>query len=166
MGQNSSRLDGTIGTEYAKNCGRRSRGRDGSNPESSGGRGLQLSIHSTRSRVCARCFPSRTVRRCSTVGSRRSLCRGYRGTVSLSKTNPNGLPVRHADISPQTIENIILGTDSICLVNKIDESTFLKKQRNRIQYSVRNEQGVPSQAATSSSQSHRKVQIHELIARS
>jgi hypothetical protein len=127
MSQNPGRFDGTVGTEDTQD-GRRSRGgRNGSNPEGSGWGRLQL--HSSHTGVGTRRLGS-TRRRGN--GARRSALRwGNRCAISLAKPNAYGLTIGHADIPAEAVQNVFLGTNSVGLVDEVDETALLRKSVSR-----------------------------------
>jgi hypothetical protein len=45
--------------------------------------------------------------------------------IRFAEANPNSLSIRHANHAPQTIQNVVLRSHSIRLVDEIDKATFL-----------------------------------------
>lgn len=126
MSQDSSRFDGSVGTEHAENRSGCGSGRNGADPESTSRSRLELGVHSSKTCVVRAGFRSGAARR----GGHRtievcSFCRGNRSTVRLSEANTNSLAVGHTDITTKAVENVFFSSDSISLVDKVDEATFL-----------------------------------------
>jgi hypothetical protein len=161
MRQNSGRFDWPIGTEHAQD-GRGSGCRGyGSNPKGSGRRGLQLRIHSTQARTAARRL-SRDTRRVRRIGSRGrgTLGWGNWSAIGLSEANANRLTVGHANVSSKTIEDILLGTDRISLVYKVDKAALLQiRLMSDMPLPRQFPNNKPSLAITSNSQWRRMGQI-------
>lgn len=55
-----------------------------------------------------------------------TFCGGNGGAVRFAESDTNKLTIRHVDVSSEPIQNIILGANSVGLIDKIDETTFLK----------------------------------------
>lgn len=54
-----------------------------------------------------------------------TLCGGNWCAVGFSEANAYGLAIGHADVTTKTIQDVLLGTNSIRLINEIDEATLL-----------------------------------------
>ena len=87
-----------------------------------------MSIHSGQARISSPTLAKRPTWRCWSSGVQIcTLGRSDGSTVSFTKPNTNGLTIRHSDVTTETIKNVVLCADGICLVNKVDESTFLRE---------------------------------------
>ena len=123
MCQNTSRLDRPVGAEDIENRGGSCGAGNRANPQRTSRSGLQLSIQASKARTgtftqtvwggCARIRDSSALRGCNW------------STVGLSKPDSYRLSIGHTNVASETVQNIILCTDSIRLINKIDKATLL-----------------------------------------
>lgn len=126
MRENTSRLDGPIRTKDAEDR-RRRRGRgDGADPQSTGGRRLQLRIHAGKASILAASLAEGTARGCRDRAVEVRTLRGSDGsTIRFTKPNADRLAVRHPNVASEAIEDVILSADSVRLVDEVNEATFL-----------------------------------------
>ena len=126
VGEDTSRLDRTVRAEDAQNRGRRRRRRDRPNPESTSGSRLQLCVHARQTGIVPTSLTEDTARgSCDGAIQIRTLCRGYRRTIGFAEPNANGLAVRHTDVPAKAVQDVILRTNGVRLVDKVDEATLL-----------------------------------------
>ena len=160
MGEHPGGLDGAIRTENAEDGGRSSRGRNRANPKGASRGRLQLSIHPSQARIIRRVLAECAARRSSDGTVQVSAFgRCNRGTVCFAEANADCLAIGHANITTKAVQDIVLRTDCISLINKVDEAALLHRRR-QIQLITEKYSRSLSQEVDVNSRWRRRVRTH------
>lgn len=126
MRENTSGLDRPVRAEHAEDGGRSRRGRDRPNPERTGRGRLKLGIHAGQARIVAPRLAQCATRGCGDRAVQVGSLRGSDGSaIRLAKSDADSLTVGHADISAKAVEDVVLSTNGVGLVDEVNETTLL-----------------------------------------
>ncbi len=131
MSQDPSTFNRTEWTEYAEDSCWRGGGWNTSDPKGASWARLELAVWTHLRRIgrgthmgCIR--TDRNSGGNGTVDIGASSDGGQRGAIGFAKPDSDELTVGHADVATQAIRDVVLGSNGVLHVDKVDESAFLE----------------------------------------
>ncbi len=140
--QDTRRLDRSVRAEHAEDRSRRRRGGDRPDPQSTGRGRLQLRIHTRQAHIVAAGLAKNATRGRSDRAVEVGTLRGSDGgAVRFTEPDAHGLAVGHADVPAKAVQDVILRTDGIGLVDEVDEAALLPDEGGVVMLVHINERG-------------------------